>query len=481
MKTASIFSTETVDTVAEYVALYRDTDNTLDWDLLGVRDWNGLANLLEIELDNPKRKARRSINKAAEDIAGSKRTPISTKLRSENVTPETVEKVLSQPVPEKKEVKVIPIDPTVEERAEIAKKEITEQYGTPNDQEAKRKELIEKAKRNLGVKEKKEEAVPVATSELSEEEQLLSLLKKMAGKNSNTQVNREEVESIVSEQLGELQSSFMNALDSSMSQIMGLIENNTKTVSVSVNEMPAVNVGLTHFKFEDILLASTARLHSYLVGAAGSGKTHTCEQVAQALGLSFGCISFCAQSSKTDLLGYMSVSTGEYFATEFRKAFEFGGVFVADEIDNGNPNIISVLNSALSNGVCAFPDGMVKKHADFVLIACANTYGNGADRMYVGRNQLDAATLDRFVIIDFPYDEVLEMEIAPNKQFAKIVQAVREELRGERVVISPRATIKGGKLLNAGMDQEKVMNLVLFSLITPEMKDRAMKAVIKIK
>src|SRR5690606_16360641 len=35
---------------------------------------------------------------------------------------------------------------------------------------------------------------------------------------------------------------------------------------------------------------------------------------------------------------------------------------------------------------------------------CANTYGRGNDRLYVGRNQLDEATLDRFRIGTIPMD-----------------------------------------------------------------------------
>lgn len=50
----------------------------------------------------------------------------------------------------------------------------------------------------------------------------------------------------------------------------------------------------------------------------------------------------------------------------------------------------------MANNVCAFPDKMVKKHKDFIVCASGNTYGTGADRKYVGRLEIDAATLDRF-------------------------------------------------------------------------------------
>jgi hypothetical protein len=43
-----------------------------------------------------------------------------------------------------------------------------------------------------------------------------------------------------------------------------------------------------------------------------------------------------------------------------------------------NPNILGILNSALSNGYMAFPDKQVARHKDFVAIATANTFGAGA-------------------------------------------------------------------------------------------------------
>src|SRR5215217_6156820 len=79
-----------------------------------------------------------------------------------------------------------------------------------------------------------------------------------------------------------------------------------------------------------------------------------------------------------------------------------------DEIDAGNANVIIQVNAALSNGYCSFPDGMVQRHDDFIFLASANTFGDGASRQYVGRNQLDAATLDRFTTLVWEIDEELE-------------------------------------------------------------------------
>jgi len=71
-------------------------------------------------------------------------------------------------------------------------------------------------------------------------------------------------------------------------------------------------------------------------------------------------------------------------------------LFLFDEIDASLPNAVLAFNAALANGYADFPDGMVKRHPRFACIAAANTFGMGADRIYVGRNQLDGADAGPF-------------------------------------------------------------------------------------
>ncbi len=243
-----------------------------------------------------------------------------------------------------------------------------------------------------------------------------------------------------------------------------------RTIEVKVPDLPKPKkMGAVHCKFEELLIHVSVRESVFLVGPAGSGKTTTVEKVAEALGLEFYALSVGAQTSEFKIMGYMDAS-GNYVRTLFREAFEKGGVFCLDEIDAGNPNILTVINAALANGVCAFPDGMVKRHPDFVCIACGNTYGTGRNNLYIGRNQLDAATLDRFDYMDFPYDEDLERQIAGNAEWTAYVQRVRRaaEALALRVVISPRASIKGAKLLAAGLDRRKVEQSVLWKGLKEE-------------
>jgi MoxR-like ATPase len=203
--------------------------------------------------------------------------------------------------------------------------------------------------------------------------------------------------------------------------------------------------------------------HCYLVGPAGSGKTTAAEKCAAALGLNFYCQSVGAQTTQAQLLGFIN-ATGQYVPTHFRQAYENGGLFLLDEIDAGNANVLTALNAALANGICSFPDRMVKRHENFLCVAAANTFGTGADRQYVGRNQLDAASIDRFAFLEWPYDEKLESQLAGNEEWTGYVQKIRKAVAALKIrhVVSPRASIQGAKLLSAGMNRAEVEEAVIW-------------------
>ena len=154
-----------------------------------------------------------------------------------------------------------------------------------------------------------------------------------------------------------------------------------------------------------------------------------------------------------------------------------------DEMDNTNPNVLTALNSTLANTWGSFPDGMVKRSPDFVCVAGGNTYGRGADRVYVGRMQLDGATLDRFGVLEWGYDEEAEFDWAgrDQEQWVRWVQAVRraaEELR-MRHIFSPRASIFGAEMLRRGLEQSVAEQVWLWKGIgvddVERLRDRAGK------
>lgn len=232
---------------------------------------------------------------------------------------------------------------------------------------------------------------------------------------------------------------------------------------------------LVHKKFDTIIrvLKSAKRInkHIQLVGPAGSFKTTLTKQVAEELGLDYVCFSVGQQTTVSNLLGFIN-ARGEYVSTPLRDAFENGKLICLDEFDSANPSTVTILNSLLSNDICSFPDKMIHKHPNFVCIICCNTYGTGGDINYIGRNRLDASTLDRFVTINIDYDEELEGKLANHNSWFMIIKQIRENIKkyGLKVVVSPRATFQGADLLEAGFKIEEVLDMVVYKGVSDDVK-----------
>ena len=97
----------------------------------------------------------------------------------------------------------------------------------------------------------------------------------------------------------------------------------------------------------------------------------------------------------------------------FLKAYEEGNaIILLDEMDACDPNVLLTINQALANGGFTVAQrhekAYVKRGENVTVIGACNTYGNGADHRYVGREQLDLSTLDRFHTISMDYDRDLE-------------------------------------------------------------------------
>jgi MoxR-like ATPase len=197
------------------------------------------------------------------------------------------------------------------------------------------------------------------------------------------------------------------------------------------------------------------------VGPAGSGKTTLSGQLAQCLKRGFGFLSLSGGTTEGQLLGRLT-SDGRYLPSLFVELYEKGGVFLLDEVDAADPNVLLVLNSALANGDLSVPARVkkpfAKRHENFVLVCAANTWGTGADWQYVGRNQLDAAFLSRFAgaIIEVGYDEALERVLTMESWYVAFVRVRQAAVQAKlRRVLGTREMLAGQKLLKAGYtDQE---------------------------
>jgi cobaltochelatase CobS len=227
--------------------------------------------------------------------------------------------------------------------------------------------------------------------------------------------------------------------------------------------------GVFHTEFDNVLKLSSIGEHLYLFGPAGTGKSHFGSQIAECLNIPFASISVCAQSTKSDFLGFMSAN-GQYIQTDFRRIYENGGLFLVDEIDNGNPNILAVLNSGLANGGMSFPDGYIKRHKDFRCIATANTYGTGATEQYIGRNPIDAATQNRFLKTFVGYDNKLEAAIYSPTACQKVWEA-RQRLEGQTGwVLSMRNIQRFDNCINAGFSEKQAYQMAVIDQVSEQFR-----------
>lgn len=192
-------------------------------------------------------------------------------------------------------------------------------------------------------------------------------------------------------------------------------------------------------EFKRMVELANARVPLMLVGPAGCGKTYLCEKLAEALDLEVSDQS-CSEGMSESVFNGRLLPIGrggtfEHVPSPFMQRYEKGGIMLLDEIDAGDPNLFTYINKAIANRSYTveqrWTKPVVKKHDDFVLVAAANTYGSGADAMYVGRNQLDAATLDRFKVgmITMDYSKEVELSIGGEELCAwawKVRNAIRQ-------------------------------------------------------
>jgi hypothetical protein len=237
----------------------------------------------------------------------------------------------------------------------------------------------------------------------------------------------------------------------------------TPTVLVlkTPNEPTGVNLGLVHKMTPTVIQYLDAGWNVYLHGPAGSGKTTMGQKCADAFGLEF---YFCGKlDSEYGLLGFLD-SQSRCVRTAFREAYEHGGLFLFDEMDRSDPSAVVAMNAALANGVCAFPDGIVKRHENCKIMGAGNTVMGGASALYQAAMQQDGSSIDRFAFLFFDYDEELERALSTDAKWVAYVQATRKAVadRGLSHLVTPRATIEGCKGLARGFPWDAMANAWVF-------------------
>jgi len=212
---------------------------------------------------------------------------------------------------------------------------------------------------------------------------------------------------------------------------------------------------MKHFQYDYVLATVKAGLSPLLIGESGTGKSTIAKAIADDLNIPFYVITGTYQTSQAAFLGFYDVNSN-YSPTLFRKAVEFGGIFVIEELTAMDPNTILCLNS-LDNGFVPFPDGVIDVHPDFHLIATANP----VTVQYGARANLDFSTLNRYYTIKINYDQTLASNIASTKAIDDVT-ILRDFLKsyGSSITLTMRDEILYDKLLELGLDDNPLLRLI---------------------
>ncbi len=270
-------------------------------------------------------------------------------------------------------------------------------------------------------------------------------------------------------------------------------------VEVRPYEKKSYEIPRQHYKFELLVAALRAKCNVILVGPAGTGKSTTVQVASELFGKEldrksfFEALSIGQMTSKSDLFGFTDAN-GKYHETGLVRCGRDGGIFLADELDAGNAGVMTQINMITANGHFSTPLGLIVKSDHFRFVGTANTYGMGGNRVYVGRNQLDAATLDRFVVIDWDCDEGLEASfigvektsprfkldeggiLEPDEWIERVhkLRAAADKL-AIRQLFTPRASIHGAALFGVGVGVKHVEEMTLWKGCEPATKAKLLQ------
>jgi hypothetical protein len=229
----------------------------------------------------------------------------------------------------------------------------------------------------------------------------------------------------------------------------------------------------SHACLPRVLRLISAGLPVLLVGPSGSGKTHLSKQAAEALGLRFTFNSMSGCTSEASIFGRVlpdAAGNWNYKRSPFVATWTDGGIHLFDEVDAADPNLMVAINAPLANGKLSIPfadETPIPRHASTSIIFAANTFGLGADRQYVGRNALDAATLDRFSVstVFVDYDTALERKLAAETCGSESAAALlewahqmRDSIGRNKLlrIMSTRTILNAARLLACGSDLSEV-------------------------
>jgi len=277
-----------------------------------------------------------------------------------------------------------------------------------------------------------------------------------------------------SQSVNEITKAFMDQTEKTAKDAIEIVQREVEkykkdfiTHQVKIGTKKAKKIkGMVCEQFPDLLQLASARINIMMIGPAGCGKTHIAGQLAESLELDFASQSCSAGMSESQLTGWLLPLKGgnfEYVASEFIRIYENGGVFLLDEMDAADPNVLIFINQALANTQFSLPQRhkkpVVKRHKDFVAVAACNTFGGGADAMYHARNALDASTIDRFKMgmVAIDYSEKVERNLV-DEDILEWGTEIRESIQkhGMRKIMSTRVLRDATTMMGVGWDLDRI-------------------------
>ena len=281
-------------------------------------------------------------------------------------------------------------------------------------------------------------------------------------------------------QIGELLTKINNLEDKLKAQE----EDKPKRIIIEAPNMPKVETEKEEFVhpiFEQVWFHISMGENVMLIGPRGCGKTYLAKFIAEKLERQWGLLSLSGGVTESKLFGKSvpNVTTGEnvFHPAPFTKLFQDGGLFLLDEVDAGDPNVLLSLNCALENNELAVDtagdDLLVQRHNDNIVMAAANTWGTGFSRQYCGRNQLDGAFTARFTQIEMDYDPALERNLCKSQiEMVKTLQHYRSQVYKARLEreVSTRFMLKAAKWMDHGKDMNYVESMLFAGWKQDEVK-----------
>lgn len=147
-----------------------------------------------------------------------------------------------------------------------------------------------------------------------------------------------------------------------------------------------------------------------LFGDSGLGKTSMVIALAEELGLPLYVLA--SPQTKADVIGFRD-AVGNECTTSFTEGYTRRCIILLEEIDRASARACIAFNAGIANGILDVPvRGTIRRDPGCIVIATANTSGNGATYDYNSAVQLDTSTLDRFARLRVGLDPSILMDCA---------------------------------------------------------------------